>query len=187
MPQRSFPIECIRDQEIIVGEDRIDAHCAVAACLFGIVRIEDITADAVCMRLIDGFLIEIGLKELDLFTAVANGAIDDLPSSVTRAATARDLGVFSLQARKHVILTAHNVNVLLAIVFFDKRNNTVEILGAISLGLQMNIHYRMAGEFLEYVLKGWNLHSRERLSAFHTEIEFAELGERVIPYLTRTV
>ena len=61
--------------QIIVGQDGIDAHFKIAACLARVVRPEYVTANAVLVRLVDHALVEMRLEELYRESKLENPAI----------------------------------------------------------------------------------------------------------------
>ena len=61
-----FLFQSVADNEIVVGEYGVDAHFAVSAGLLYLVGVEHVAENAVLMSLVNHFLIEVGLEQLDL-------------------------------------------------------------------------------------------------------------------------
>ena len=81
---------------IVVRQNNVDAHIEEFLCFLGIVRPKNVTDDAVGVGFIYHFLIEIGLEELNLLTAVFYRSVNDLPSSATGTAASFNMWLFSL-------------------------------------------------------------------------------------------
>ena len=111
----------------VVGEDGVDAHCQKLLCFCHVVGPKDIAEDAVFMGFLDHCLIEIGLEELNLFTAVANGTFHDLPRGITAAATTTNIRRKDCQLLQHGIVAGHKIHVAAAVVGIDEGDDLLQI------------------------------------------------------------
>ena len=123
---RSSPFT-LRHQMEVVGEDGVDAHFQKPFCFCHVVGPKDVAEDAVFMGFLDHCLIEIGLEELNLFTAVANGTLHDLPRGITAAATTANIRCKDCQLLQHGIVAGHKIHVAPTIVGIDEGNDLLQI------------------------------------------------------------
>ena len=123
---RSSPFT-LRHQMEVVGEDGVDAHCQKLLCLCHLVGPKDVAEDAVGMGFLDHFPVEIRLEELNLFTAVANGTLNDLPRGITAAATTANIRRKDCQLLQHGIVAGHKIHVAPTVVGIDKGDDLLQI------------------------------------------------------------
>ena len=64
--------------EVIVRENRINAHRQKLLRLLGIIGPEHVHAESRCMGTVDGVLIEVRLEQLNHLASVLDGTIDNI-------------------------------------------------------------------------------------------------------------
>ncbi len=178
------------DAAVVVGEDGVDAHGAVAARLVRVVRPEDIASDVVFMGLVDHLLVEVGLEELDLLRAEFDGAVDDRPGALGVVADAEaDFGRGGLEAARDGVVGDHEVGVACAVILAEEGDDAVDrgLVVVVGERLDVDVHDHLPRELAEDVLEGDDAEAGEAFAELRAEVEFAQLGEGVFVDLARAV
>jgi hypothetical protein len=124
------------------------------------------------MCLVYHFLIEVRLEKLNLLTVVQNSSLDNSPSLFNRAAAhaTADIGCHFMAQLHQIVVTRHKVDVLTAVVLVNKVDYLFEVVGVAADGLDVDVHYAMAGEFFENILKLNNFKTFKSLTFFDSEV-----------------
>ena len=146
---------------------------------FGIVRVEYVAKNAVRVRHFNGFLIEIGLEQLDLVRAQRNGAPNHGQGILVFIPAHADpqIGGVCHDPLDHGVRGGHKVNMLLAVVFSNQRDDLLDhgILEVFIPNFHVDIHNGPSREFLQDLLKGGDLQALELFSVLRAEIQRQQL------------
>lgn len=174
----------------IICQDHFYAHIQESFSFLRIIGPEYIQSNVMSLRLVDHLLIKVGLEQLNLIAAHFNGPVHDLHGRIASAHTSQNTGILLPYLPKQMIIAAHDIAVLHAVILLDEFHDLIQqrfVIGMIVVAsLDMYIHNGVAGELFEDLFKFQDLQALIGFGVSDAEIHLKQFFICVLPHISRT-
>ena len=134
---------------------------------------------------------EMGLEQLNLFAVIRQRLLHEIMIGTACACAARDIRCRFPALAEDLRIAAHEVAVFAAVVLvdepYDLADRCIRQRIHVVYMLDVHIHDDMAGEFLQDVLEGGDLHAAKFVAVACAEVKLQKLLVGVLPDLARAV